>query len=130
MPSEAKPIAVAVVLRDEDVLIGLRPADGLLPGFWEFPGGKVEQGESYQQAVVREVLEETGLRVRIVGEFTPKEYKYAHGRLALRFFRCDVGPDEVLGSVPDRFRWVDRKQLGEFQFPPANDNLLRELSGE
>ena len=60
--------------------MGCAGNDGPLAGYWEFPGGKVGQGETYEQATVREALEETGLQVQIVGEFPAKEFDYDYGR--------------------------------------------------
>jgi mutator protein MutT len=79
-------IAIAVVERQGSVLIGLRPGETALGGLWEFPGGKVESGETPASAAIRECLEETGLLVRVVAPLETIEHDYAHGRLRLEFF--------------------------------------------
>ena len=132
--TKQKNIAVAVVERGdavlgEEVLIGQRPDGVPLAGYWEFPGGKVETDETFEDAAVRECWEETGLRVTVTGEFSPVTHAYEHATVVIRFFRCRLsdGQTAVDRDLKGSFRWVDRKSLGEYQFPEANDALLQEL---
>ncbi len=119
-------IAVAVIVDGNRVLIGLREEDTTLAGYWEFPGGKVEAGESDEAAAVRETWEETGLRVDVVDEYPPEEFDYEHDSVAVRFFRCRLASSKN-EPTPDRFRWVDQHLLSEYRFPPANDRLIQLL---
>jgi len=118
-------IAIAVVGRAGEYLVGLRPEGTALAGLWEFPGGKVEQGESPEAAACRECLEETGLVVRVVGRYASVEHDYAHARVTLHFLAC-VAVQEA-GPLPARFRWVPAGELPRYRFPPANDSVLRSL---
>lgn len=120
------PVAIAVVLRGGDALIGRRGAGGALAGVWEFPGGKVEAGETPAAAAVRECFEETGLAVEIVGPLPQTVYAYDHGRVELHFFRCRPVDATVLPRSP--FVWVACARLGEYEFPPANADVLRWLA--
>ena len=72
-------IAIAVVEQDGRFLIGQRPPGVPLAGLWEFPGGKVEPGESPEQAAIRECREEAGIEVTIVGEYPDRMERYSHG---------------------------------------------------
>lgn len=126
--TKQKNIAVAVVERGSEVLIGQRPDGTPLAGYWEFPGGKVEAEESFDEAVVRECLEETGLRVQVTGEFQSVTHEYEHATVAIRFFRCCLENEHTTAGLKGSFRWVDRNMLGEYRFPDANDALLRELA--
>ncbi len=119
-------IGVAVVEHEGRFLIGLRPAGGPLAGYWEFPGGKSRDGESPRDAAVRECREETGIRVRVVGEYPTANFDYDHGAVCLHFFACEpVGPSAK--SLPARLKWVTREELREHTFPPANAALLEQL---
>ncbi len=128
-------IAIAVVEHAGQWLIGLRPQGGPLAGYWEFPGGKVELGEGPEAAAERECYEETGLAVRVVGEFPLAEYEYDHASVRLHFFRCQVicvtseclEPRGALPVVTSRFRWVNASKLSDYQFPPANQALIARL---
>lgn len=125
-----KPIAIAVVERTseaggDEVLIGLRPEGVPLAGYWEFPGGKVNANESFELAAVRECEEETGLKVEVIGEYPETKYDYEHACVHLRFFRCQL-PTACNDQEPRApFRWVSKTDLASYQFPEANDALIR-----
>jgi 8-oxo-dGTP diphosphatase len=125
-PSRPVEIAVAVVENEGQFLIGLRTEGVPLAGLWEFPGGKVEPGEAAENAAIRECLEETGLAVRIIGEYPPTSHSYPHGAVELRFFAC--APIASRPTLPARFRWVKPAELQGYSFPPANANLLKRLA--
>lgn len=126
--SAARPrqeIAVAVVERDGKFLIGQRATGSALAGYWEFPGGKLDSGETPEGAAVRECLEETGLDVRVTGAYPTRSHDYDHAAVRLHFLAC-----EVIGqrrALPDRFRWVPAREFDAYQFPPANQTLLAHL---
>jgi len=122
---EATRIAVAVVERAGEFLIGRRPPNVPLAGYWEFPGGKVHAGETAAAAAVRECWEETGLAVRVAGEFSPEVHDYDYGRLELRFFACQLVDADAAPLAP--FRWVPRHELSRYQFPEANRQLIERL---
>jgi 8-oxo-dGTP diphosphatase len=119
-------IAIAVVEREGRYLIGLREEVAALAGYWEFPGGKIDDLESPEAAAVRECLEETGLVVRVTGKYPAVVHDYEHGRVRLHFMAC--ASVEQRRALPPRFRWVPAKELVAYQFPPANRELLDLLS--
>jgi 8-oxo-dGTP diphosphatase len=125
VPPPPTQIAVAVVEDRGKYLVGQRPDTAPLAGFWEFPGGKVEPGETPQAAARRECREETGLAVDVVHEYPAADYEYAHGRVRLRFFACR--PSRGSGPPRPPFRWVAAEELSQYPFPPANAELLRIL---
>ncbi len=122
-------VAVGVLVRgkgaEKVVLVTRRPADTVLGGYWEFPGGKVEAGETPQACLVREFREEVGLSVT-VGEALPTvEHAYPHGRVVLHAFWCAA----VDGQMPRNLqvaehRWVPTGELSTLRFPPANGPLV------
>ena len=123
-----QPIAIAVVEQEGRYLIGQRGADGPLPGLWEFPGGKVEAGETPEQAAVRECREETGLQVAIVGLLDRLLFSYPHGEVELHFFACR--PIDAGETPAARFRWVPAQELGRYEFPAANAKLVARLADD
>ena len=122
----AKLIAIAVVRDADRFLIGLRPPDVPLAGYFEFPGGKVEPHETAADAAVRECREEAGLDVVPLIELESCEHDYEHARVQLRFFECRCVDVRQLPREP--FRWVARDELSKLKFPDANRSLVARLS--
>lgn len=125
---EPTPIAVAVLQHGDRVLIGRRPAGVPLAGLWEFPGGKVRQGEAAEQAAARECLEETGLAVRIVGTYCEVVHHYGHDAVRLEFFAAE--PVDPAAPPREPYRWVPVAELDCYEFPAANAAVLRRLVGQ
>jgi len=107
------------------VLIGRRPADVPLAGLWEFPGGKVRDGETPQQAAARECLEETALAVRVVGAYPEVVHQYGHGPVRLQFFAAE--PVDPAAPPRKPYRWVPVGELDRYEFPAANAAVVRRL---
>lgn len=102
------------------VLITRRKLDGLLGGLWEFPGGKVETGETAQAACVREIMEETGIRAEISDHLTRVTHAYTHFKIEMDVFYCDYISGSVRLNGPIDHKWVAIGQLDQFPFPKAN----------
>ncbi len=117
-------IAAGLVWRDGEVLIARRKADGLLGGLWEFPGGKRKEGESLEEALRREVREETGLAVRAAEPFVSIDHAYSHFKITLHLFHCTAaaGTPRAVACEDPRFVAVDA--LDSYPFPRANRKAL------
>jgi mutator protein MutT len=120
------PIAIAVVEHDGKFLIGKRPEGVALAGLWEFPGGKVEPGETAQQAAARECLEETGIEIEVGPAYPAVVHQYDHARVKLEFFACRV-KDSRRQPHP-RFIWAPTANLAHYEFPAANKALIAFLT--
>jgi len=120
-------IAAGLVWRDERLLIARRPANGLLGGLWEFPGGKVRAGETLEEACVREVREETGITVRCAEPYLSIDHAYTHFRITLHLFHCvpESGRLRPVGCEDPRF--VALKDLDRYPFPRANRKAIEAL---
>lgn len=125
MASAPTLIAIAVVEHDDRFLVGQRPEGKSLAGLWEFPGGRVEDGETPAEAAVRECREETGLDVEVIGRYDETVHSYDHDRVHLHFFACRLAGSTATATKP--FAWIERPRLGKLQFPPANATLLAHL---
>ncbi len=109
------------------LLVAQRPHDTVLPGLWELPGGKVEPGESLQDCVVREFMEELALGVRVTGALEPISHAYAHAQVTLHPFLCAWAAGEPRCVQVEAYRWVSAQELACLPFPAANDELMRRL---
>lgn len=110
----------AVIVHDGMILCAQRGPDGNLPGLWEFPGGKIEQGETKQAALEREVTEELGCTVSVGRELTTTTYEYPFGEVALTTFYCSL-----VSGVPEltehsATRWLPPEQLDVLDWAPAD----------
>lgn len=119
------PIAIAVIEHEGKYLLQQRTSGQVLAGKWEFPGGKIEPGESPAMAAVRETREETGLAVRAVRTLLEVRHVYEHATVQLHFICCTVN-DSTL-SPREGTRWVTVDELSGYDFPAANAPLLRML---
>ena len=123
-------IAVAVVAQGDQFLVGVRDSQATLAGKAEFPGGKIEPGETPHEAAVRECQEETGLVVRAEGLMQVHVERYDHGTVRLHFIDCCLPhPDgSDLPSALPPWRWTHRASLASLDFPRGNRLLIEELS--
>ena len=119
-------IAIAVVEYQGCYLVGRRPEAAPLAGLWEFPGGKIEPGESAEQAAARECLEEAGLRILVGAAYPIVDHHYEHARVRLSFFACTPIEPAVPPKPP--FEWRSAAQLAELPFPAANQSLIEHLT--
>ncbi|BCL71207.1 Mutator mutT protein [Vibrio nigripulchritudo MADA3029] len=122
-------IAAAVILnasRDQ-VFITKRPAKAHKGGFWEFPGGKVEKGESAQEATVRELYEEIGIHVTEITHFEALKHDYPDKSLAFDFFVVTDFDEEPYGKEGQEGEWVRLEKLKDYDFPEANVPVLEKV---
>lgn len=121
-------VVAAVIERDGRFLVTRRPGGTHLEGYWEFPGGKRNEGESDAEALAREIREELAVEV-IVGDLVLfVSHGYADREVALSFYRCELR-GEPAPELGQEMRWVPRADLGTLQFPPADRELIVVLGG-
>ena len=118
-------VAVGVVCRDDQLLVGTRALDKPLAGKAEFPGGKVHSNETPAQAAQRECLEETGLSTQPIRRLYQCQHQYEFGWLDLHFFELQLETDSVQPLAP--FNWVSIDQLENYDFPAANKVIIEML---
>ncbi len=121
-------IGVGVVLDDEDrVLIDQRPAEGLLGGLWEFPGGKQEPDEPITATIARELREELAIEVEVGEQLIHLEHAYSHRRLRFVVHLCRHRSGEPRPLASQQVRWVAVDHLDDYPFPAANARIIAAL---
>jgi mutator protein MutT len=121
-------LVVAAVIEREDRFLVTRRQDGVhLAGFWEFPGGKVADGESHAAALRREIHEELDVETVVRELVLETSHEYPERVVTLLFYRCDLigTPRPMMGQ---EMAWVARDELPSLSFPPADDELIRRLT--
>lgn len=106
----------------------LRPAGKHLGGLWEFPGGKIDPGESPQAALVRELMEELAVQVEVGVALTPVIWKYENRTIRLLPFRCKIVCGELQAIEHEELRWCSPEHSGELAWAAADMTILREIS--
>jgi len=121
-------VVVAAVIENTDRFLVTRRQPGVhLAGMWEFPGGKIDPGETHEQALRRELMEELGVEA-VVGEHAHQTlHAYPDRTIELHFYKCDIKgtPRPTLGQ---EIRWVPRDRLRSLGFPPADTELIDMLT--
>ena len=121
-------VAAAVILKpDGAFLLGQRAADTFYPGYWEFPGGKVEAGETPRDALVRELHEELEIEVLEASPWIMREHVYEHAHVRLHFFRVTAWRGEIKDHVHDALSWQRSDALDVSPMLPANAPVLAAL---
>ncbi|ESK55240.1 thiamine phosphate synthase [Acinetobacter tjernbergiae] len=119
-------VAIAILLHKSKVLVGWRQANQHQGNKHEFPGGKVEQGETPEQACRREIYEEVGIGLKDWHMFDMIQHEYDDIIVNLHLFHAYV-PDELLNQIHQPWAWYDRDQLARLNFPKANTVILQRL---
>lgn len=122
-------VAAALIVRGGEVLICQRRPDQPMGLQWEFPGGKIEPGESPEQALARELNEELGIEARIGPLVTRIRHNYRHGgAVDLQFFAVRDFAGDLENRIFAQLRWARLEDLPQYDFLPADRGLIRELA--
>ena len=121
-------VAAAVIERPGEFLLAQRPAGKPYPGYWEFPGGKIEAGEDARAALVRELREELGIEVREATPWITRVYTYTHATVRLHFFRVIAWDGEAQPLEEQAIRWQVPGRADVSPMLPANAPVLAALA--
>lgn len=120
-------VVAGLILDDAGRVLACRRPEGKhLGGKWEFPGGKVEEGEDPAAALVRELEEELSIHVEVGESLTPVVWDYGRGPIRLHPFCCRVTGGELVAHEHSEVRWCDRSQLPDFDWAAADVPILEE----
>jgi mutator protein MutT len=120
-------VSAGLVFHQGKILLTQRPPDSHLAGLWEFPGGKRELEETFEQCLHRELREELGIEVEVFELVESLTHDYPERRVHLRFFRCHWRRHEPRPLGCPAFVWATREELANYAFPAADARLLDKL---
>ena len=121
-------VAAGLVFRDGKLLITRRHPEAHLGGLWEFPGGKREPNESFEDCLARELREELGIEVTVGPLIESLTHAYPEKTVHLRFYRCGWLRHEPRALDCMAFAWISPGDLGNYAFPAADARLIEKLS--
>ena len=127
-------VTAAILIKDNKILIAKRPANDKQPHKWEFPGGKIEPGETPEECLKREMHEEFGIEVRVGNYLCNSVYNYSHAEIELLAYFADWITGAMAPTAHAAIRWVTVQELSQFDFAPADvaivERLQEKLMGE
>jgi mutator protein MutT len=123
-------VSAGLIFRNDKLLVTQRHADAHLGGLWEFPGGKRDPDETYEQCLERELMEELGVRVRVGELFECVAHAYPEKTVALKFFLCSIESGEPKPLDCAALKWVGKEELATLSFPAADARLIERLKSE
>lgn len=120
---------VAAIIKNEDKIFATQRGYGDFKGYWEFPGGKMEAGETPQQALAREIREELDTEIE-VGEFIQTvEYDYPQFHLTMHCYWCTVVSGKLVLKEHEDAKWLTKDELDSVEWLPADEELIEGLKG-
>jgi 8-oxo-dGTP diphosphatase len=129
MKSRLRVVAAALFDAEGRVLIAERPVGKHMAGWWEFPGGKVAEGESDHQALVRELREELGVETRALGEIMALSHEYPDRIVDLVLWRAAISSGVPQSLDGQQLKWVHPRALGDEKLLPADAPFVKALQG-
>lgn len=120
-------VTAAVLHRNGSVLIARRPSSGLLGGLWEFPGGKLEDGETLPQGLAREIREELGAEIEVGQPAGVYQHAFTHFRITLHAFHCRLVAGEPQPLEASELRWVSPTELAQFPMGKVDREISKKL---
>ena len=120
-------VVAAVIKKNESFLIANRSFEENSSGLWEFPGGKVEEKETFVSALKREIEEELNLKIQVGDKITSIDLKASDKHISVHYFYALILSGEITLNVHSEFKWVERNQLGSFKYIDGDRIVLKHL---
>lgn len=130
MKKLVKVVGAIIENENNEILCALRSPDMSLPNLWEFPGGKLEAGESYKEAIEREIMEELGCSVRFIDIFNDNTHEYDSFIVNLVTVKCILVSGTPTASEHSKLIWLKRDNLNSLKWAPADIPAVEELIEE
>lgn len=122
-------VTAALLIDNGRILIARRPAGDKLAFKWEFPGGKLESGETLEECLFREMKEEFDIEIQVGSFFAESCYEYERGAIRLMVFWARLIKGELKPTAHDKIMWITSKELANYDFAPADVPLVEKLMG-
>ena len=123
-------VVAAVIGRDGKYLITQRRDEAVLPGLWEFPGGRVDEGETDAAALARELRERLGVEVEVAGKLADRTHAYEGYDVHLTLYACQLSATATPSPLRVKdVRWVGSAEFSDYPFPPADQATMDQLLG-
>ncbi|MDP4180960.1 MAG: 8-oxo-dGTP diphosphatase MutT [Bacillota bacterium] len=127
-----KEVTAAIIKKGDKILIAKRAQGEKLAGKWEFPGGKIENGETPVECIKREIREELDVEIEVLKFYHESSYSYEHGEIKLLAYLCRLVSGDFLLKVHSCIEWINVKNfnINSYDFAPADISILNKLMSE
>jgi 8-oxo-dGTP diphosphatase len=120
-------VTAAIIEKDNRILIAQREGGSHMEYKWEFPGGKLEPGETPEECIVREIKEELDMKIEVLDIYKTVQFKYMEKDILLLAYKCRLLEGEGKTIECNDFRWVKRDELNNFDFVPADVAIVEKI---
>jgi len=117
-------VCCAIIVKEDKILATRRSPGMHLAGFWEFPGGKTETGETAEECIIREIREELNLDISIIHQLQPVEHHYPEKSILLIPFVCRITGGQIDLTDHSEYRWLAKKEISSIIWAPADIKVL------
>ncbi|WP_245949312.1 8-oxo-dGTP diphosphatase MutT [Lutibacter citreus] len=123
-------VTAAIIQKGNKILIARRAPNKHLSGYWEFPGGKIEEGETPEDCLKREIMEELGLEINVRSFFMENEHIYSDKKIILKAYLCELISGKIQLNDHDLFEWSEVSDLENYKLAPADIPFVKALNNE
>ncbi|MDO5556907.1 MAG: (deoxy)nucleoside triphosphate pyrophosphohydrolase [Clostridia bacterium] len=123
-------VVAGIIYKGEKFLITQRNLKKLQGGLWEFPGGKVEKGETYQEALKREIKEELNAEIEVEEYFDTNIFEYPDRKIKLIVYKAKLMSDDIELLEHEDAKWISEEELGNYEFAGADRCFVEKLMEE
>lgn len=120
---------VAAIIKEGNKILATQRGYGEFQGGWEFPGGKIELGETKEEALIREIREELDTEIVVEELFDTVEYDYPNFHLSMNCFICSIKEGNFVLKEHQEARWLTKETLDSVEWLPADEGLIEKLKG-
>ena len=120
-------VVAAVIKKNDFFLVANRSFETNSSGLWEFPGGKVEEKETFVSALIREIEEELSLKIQVGDKITSIDLKASDKHISVHYFYALILSGQIILNVHSEFKWVERNQLDSFKYIDGDRYVLKYL---
>ncbi|PWD98783.1 (deoxy)nucleoside triphosphate pyrophosphohydrolase [Marinilabilia rubra] len=120
-------VTAAIIQKGAKILITRRAPGKHLAGYWEFPGGKLDQNETEQECLAREIQEELNITIQVDEFYRENIHQYANKQILLKAFKCSLVSGDIILRDHDKMAWINNNELTNYEFAPADIPIVKAL---
>ncbi|TCO77431.1 8-oxo-dGTP diphosphatase MutT [Marinisporobacter balticus] len=123
-------VAAIIINEQQQILIAKRKEEKMLGGYWEFPGGKIESGETAEESLIRELMEEMHIDIKIYKYFGENIYTYERETIKLIGYIAEIVKGKIILTDHSDYKWVKKQELTKYNMAPADIYFIKKLEKE